>query len=674
MVFLHSCELLFMQEKHEGDVSYVISGRVPKFFLLLAGFILFWGRNIYIDLFTGSFPLLHILFLGKSAHELHRVTDTVTSIASSNTSKTHQNDKFPIHDDTNVTIRLGTSLIHDDNMQTGDSSNFERNITLVSESALILDDDMLEDDSDFEIELGEDYPQLLSNVSDIIASEDDIANFDYARWVNFSIPDYNMNCSGEYYIKSMSSFKAQRYSQISTLANSHRLSQFFQAYRIPIPTTETIWSKSIVPWISNHEYSWESDSSCRNFSSRENNPLNYVMKTTHCSGCVLIIHEGKITKQNYIMRNWEAALRRTSLIPTVSQSIDYFCKLYLNASYIYHEGRGEWWYKYMTRDIVVEKMLVDSEGNIPSDYKIFVFAGEPVYLYVTTCRECNPPVNQIYYVAENRWELMPYFYKKRASSDEVYPPPRCWEHMRKLAKLISRGIPFVRTDFYDLNFSEKSCEENVIVGEMTFRPHGGEIVLNFGEEFNYIMGKDANYYYLEQYPCKHGIDFDVDNFDVVLFDLDDCIWRGDVQFIDGDNYTLNHGLESFGGDFRVELFPTVRPFMKCLRIQKPSIKFAVASHGPQPQKSRQAMEAFGILDMIDPELIIFQTLHTSEFKTKKFHFLEVQRKSGYDFSKFAFFDNKRQYCDEAASLGMFAIHIFEGFPELTRHGDLARRK
>eukprot|EP00493_Phyllostaurus_siculus_P012884 UN13073 len=78
--------------------------------------------------------------------------------------------------------------------------------------------------------------------------------------------------------------------------------------------------------------------------------------------------------------------------------------------------------------------------------------------------------------------------------------------------------------------------------------------------------------------------------------------------------------------------------------------------------------------MVDPELIIFQTLHTSTFKTKKFHFLEVQRKSGSDYSKFVFFDNKEQYCDEASSLGMNAIHILEGFPELTGNRDVASEK
>jgi len=483
----------------------------------------------------------------------------------------------------------------------------------------------------------------------------------YSKLVNFTVPNYNMNISGEWFILAMSTYEAQRYSEVNALANSYHLSLFMEKNKVPVKAADVIWSKTIEPWSENHER--ELSDPCNSVRNANFKTDSYVMKGTHCSGCVVIVNKGKLTKKDCLKR-WMNENKIED--PTIPDALEQFCRIYLNISYSYPFSDTEWWYREMPRDIIVESMLRDKDGGVPSDYKIYVFAGEPVYLYITMCRECDPPINQVYHVAEGRWELTKYHYKNRQWKPDVMKVPRCWPHMVKISKMISTGIPFVRTDFYDLDHPDKTCEENVILGEMTFRPHGGNIAINYDDEFNQVMGNNAIYRYLETYPCNHNIQFDVSDFDMILFDLDDCVWSGDVQFTDSLDYTFHFGNETVGNEYQILLYPMVRPFMRCIKMQKPSIKLAVASHGPKPDLSLNALKKFRLLgDLIDEDLLVFKAaLESSKDKSKIWHFREIQKKSGVPFKRIAFFDNSHKYCVEAEQLGMKAYCIRKGFKQL----------
>ena len=65
-------------------------------------------------------------------------------------------------------------------------------------------------------------------------------------------------------------------------------------------------------------------------------------------------------------------------------------------------------------------------------------------------------------------------------SGRVLPKPEHFELMKELACKLSKGIPHVRVDFYNINGS-------VYFGEMTFYHHGGVIPFH-PESWDYTFG------------------------------------------------------------------------------------------------------------------------------------------------------------------------------------------
>lgn len=63
---------------------------------------------------------------------------------------------------------------------------------------------------------------------------------------------------------------------------------------------------------------------------------------------------------------------------------------------------------------------------------------------------------------------------------EMIPKPRHYDDMLNLARMLGKGLPFVRVDFFD-------TDDNLYVAEMTFYPGGGFFSYK-PESFNYLMG------------------------------------------------------------------------------------------------------------------------------------------------------------------------------------------
>ena len=150
-------------------------------------------------------------------------------------------------------------------------------------------------------------------------------------------------------------------------------------------------------------------------------------------------------------------------------------------------------------------------------------------------------------------------------------------------------------------------------------------------------------------------------FELVLFDLDDLLWKGDVQYTNGGFYEFFHGLEQYGGKkFKISLYRRTRAFIRCVKETNPNIKLGIASHGPKPLKSKNALSSFRLLNLFEEDLQILRPGNS-----KLDHFQEIKMKSGIDFSRMALFDNIAKYCEEATSLGMTAFHLQGGFPDMT---------
>lgn len=120
-------------------------------------------------------------------------------------------------------------------------------------------------------------------------------------------------------------------------------------------------------------------------------------------------------------------------------------------------------YKNIEKKIVVEKLLVDKENNLPSDYKFYCFNGEPKTVMVCTDRETTRP--KFFYFNE-KWELLMLSKDAKNNPNVIIEKPRNLNLMFEYARILSRDFKFVRVDLYYLNHA-------IYFGELTFTPSGG---------------------------------------------------------------------------------------------------------------------------------------------------------------------------------------------------------
>ena len=196
-------------------------------------------------------------------------------------------------------------------------------------------------------------------------------------------------------------------------------------------------------------------------------PKQFVIKCNHDSGGVVICKD----KDKF-------DIKKAKKIINASLKKNY----YIN-------GR-EWPYKFVKPRILVEQFMIDKELNELRDYKFFCFNGKVEYFKVDFDRFINHKAN--YY---NREGIIQPF------GEEVCPPdferkivlPSNIEKMILLAEKLSKGISFVRIDFYDIN-------NKIYFGEMTFYPASGfgkfipqEWDLTIGEKLKISKKEGAKY-------------------------------------------------------------------------------------------------------------------------------------------------------------------------------------
>lgn len=129
----------------------------------------------------------------------------------------------------------------------------------------------------------------------------------------------------------------------------------------------------------------------------------------------------------------------------------------------YYKYKREPTYKNMRKRIMHEPLLLDENGNIPADYKIFCFHGHPFMIQVDQERFSGHK-QQLYSVA---WELLEFGIRYPRHPDPI-ARPQVLEQGLAVASELSKNFEFCRVDFYFLP------EESIKIGELTFFPHSGE--------------------------------------------------------------------------------------------------------------------------------------------------------------------------------------------------------
>jgi len=136
----------------------------------------------------------------------------------------------------------------------------------------------------------------------------------------------------------------------------------------------------------------------------------------------------------------------------------------------------DWHFYNSTPRILAEKYMSNIEGQL-YDYKVFCFGGEPYCMYVAQEHFADGSSYPITFY-DLDWRKMDVRYGSHRSMDAE--KPRHFTEMVGMARILSKGFPFIRVDFFD-------TDERPYVAEMTFAPGGGCVPYS-PESFNRLLG------------------------------------------------------------------------------------------------------------------------------------------------------------------------------------------
>lgn len=137
----------------------------------------------------------------------------------------------------------------------------------------------------------------------------------------------------------------------------------------------------------------------------------------------------------------------------------------------YYDRSKEWQYKNIEKRIIVEKLLIDSDGGIPMDYKNHLINGKVQMIQVDAGRDSLSHYRNWY---NSNWEEIPFKWnatikgrdKISDSSNFEIEKPSTLTKMVELSEKLAKGFNYLRVDWYDVNGS-------LYFGEITFHHNSG---------------------------------------------------------------------------------------------------------------------------------------------------------------------------------------------------------
>lgn len=168
-------------------------------------------------------------------------------------------------------------------------------------------------------------------------------------------------------------------------------------------------------------------------------PKSFVLKCTHDSEGVVIVPN----KEEF---DWDSAKIKLSL--ALSKNF-------------YPIGR-EWPYLGVRPRIIAEQYMEDSELGELRDFKFFCFDGEPKAMFIASCRGTGMTRFDYFDMDFNRLPIRQYYPNTKGDVSR----PKTLDQMIIAARELSKGIPHVRIDFYEVN-------GHMYFGEYTFYHFSG---------------------------------------------------------------------------------------------------------------------------------------------------------------------------------------------------------
>lgn len=184
-------------------------------------------------------------------------------------------------------------------------------------------------------------------------------------------------------------------------------------------------------------------------------PNQFVLKCTHDSGGLVICRDKSKLNMKEARRKINKSLKRNY--------------------YLIHR---EWPYKKVRPRIIAEKYMATYKQKELIDYKFFCFNGEPKFLYVS--EGLSNHENARISFANMNYEKTEFYRKDYRPFDKLPDKPTNFDKMKELSKKLSKNIPFIRVDFYEVN-------GQIYFGELTFFPCSGFIPFE-PEEWDIKLG------------------------------------------------------------------------------------------------------------------------------------------------------------------------------------------
>ncbi len=128
----------------------------------------------------------------------------------------------------------------------------------------------------------------------------------------------------------------------------------------------------------------------------------------------------------------------------------------------YYDGR-EWPYKNVKPRIIIEKYMEDSNKSDLIDYKLFCFNGIPKIVLVCSERFSSSNMCETWF--DMNWKLID-MTESGHRVDSTISKPKQLKKMVELSKKLSKNIPFIRVDWYEIG-------DKLYFGELTFYPASG---------------------------------------------------------------------------------------------------------------------------------------------------------------------------------------------------------
>jgi len=168
-------------------------------------------------------------------------------------------------------------------------------------------------------------------------------------------------------------------------------------------------------------------------------PESFVIKATHGSDMNIIVHNRQDFDETAIRKKCRRMLA------------DRFGLL-----------SNESWYLGIKPRLIVEGFIQETGRDLPLDYKLFMFSGEPRFIQVNI----RQPQGLTLSFYDAAWKRQEWGLKGYPQGIDI-PRPKQFNAMADVARKLAGGFDFIRIDLYAPD------ENTILFGEMTFAPNAG---------------------------------------------------------------------------------------------------------------------------------------------------------------------------------------------------------